>query len=399
MNNVKIDSPTVLQNWLYDLRGKGGLYYLETAMMENDLKKVLSTEKGQRIIRITCCSGQPFLESFLVALAHYINTPPLNKRLDNLIDGARVNKSTIYQAFLYDCNTYFKKQNVNIVLFYVVGQIDTFSSEDIMLLEQALLECDFSIIQIVAHGKNNNQIINLKTMENIERLDNVHFSYKHLDRHNDQIVKIEKGLVNAGIQYSIDKHLVVGDNIRKYEEEIGRSKLVIVIISDEYLRSPQCMFEITKIVKNGNFDNRVVCIAELNEYTRNGDGLKKIKAYWAEKKNDKAEQIKNEPGGSAYVLRELADINDFLKYLDDIWTYLTDVLTGSMEELSESDGEKLVEIVRKELNKRTEKVDVSGMSAVSGSTASTFGPSPSQSIQYGEKSIYVQNNEGTININ
>lgn len=236
-------------------------------------------------------------------------------------------------------------------------------------------------------------------MENIERLDNVHFSYKHLDRHNDQIVKIEKGLVNAGIQYSIDKHLLVGDNIRKYEEEIGRSKLVIVIISDEYLRSPQCMFEITKIVKNGNFDNRVVCIAELNEYTRNGDGLKKIKAYWTEKKNDKAEQIKNEPGGSAYVLRELADINDFLKYLDDIWTYLTDVITGSMEELSESDGEKLVEIVRKELNKHTEKVDVSGMSAVSGSTANTFGPSPSQSIQYGEKSIYVQNNKGTININ
>ena len=241
MNNVKIDSPTVLQNWLYDLRGKGGLYYLETAMIENDLKKALSTEKDQRIIRITCCSGQPFMESFLVALAHYINTPPLNKRLDNLIDGARVNKSTIYQAFLYDCNTYFKKQNVNIVLFYVVGQIDTFSSEDIMLLEQALIECDFSIIQIVAHGKSNNQIINLKTMENIERLDNVHFSYKHLDRHNDQIVKIEKGLVNAGIQYSIDKHLAVGDNIRKYEEEIGRSKLVIVIISDEYLRSPQCM--------------------------------------------------------------------------------------------------------------------------------------------------------------
>lgn len=399
MNKERIDSPTIFQKWLQDVRGHGGLYYLETSMMEDDLRKALFSEKGQRMIRLTCCSGQPFMESFLIALAHYINTPQVNKWVDILISGTDVNKHTIYQAFLYDCNLHFRNHSISVILFYVVGQINTFCKDDVLLLEQALQECNFSIIQIVAHSISNNQITNLKTMKNVERLNNVHFSYKHLDRHNDQIMKIEKGFVNAGIHYSIDKHLAVGDNIRKYEEEIGRSKLVIVIISDEYLRSPQCMFEITKIVKNGNFDNRVVCIAELNEYTRNGDGLKKIKTYWAEKKNDKAEQIKNEPGGSAYVLRELADINDFLKYLDDIWTYLTDVLTESMDELSKSDGEKLVEIVRKELTKRTERVDVSGMSAVSGSTANTFGPSPSQSIQYGEKSIYVQNNEGTININ
>lgn len=399
MNEVKIDSPAMFLSWLQGIRNQGGLYFLETTMMENDFKEALSFGKDQRMIRITCCSGQPFMESVLVALAHHINTLRVNHWLDRLMDGPRVNNHTIYQAFLYDCNIYFKEQNVSMILFYVVGQISTFCNDDILLLEQAIQECEFSIIQIVTHSISNNQITNFKTMINIERFDNVHFSYKHLDRHNKPIEKIEHGLVNAGIKYSIDKHLEVGYNIRSYEEEIAKSRLVIVIITKEYLQSIQCMHEITGIVRNGDFDKRVICIAELTDIPRNGDGLKEIKDYWVLEKNRKAEQIKDEPGGSAYLVREIQDIDDIIGGLNKVWQYLTDVLTGSMEDLSNNDGEKIVELVNNSLA-AIQKVNVDGMEVVSESTANTFMPPASpKSIQHGDKSIYIEKNDGVININ
>lgn len=400
MNKERIDSPTIFQKWLQDVRGHGGLYYLETSMMEDDLRKALFSEKGQRMIRLTCCSGQPFMESFLIALAHYINTPQVNKWVDKLISGTDVNKHTIYQAFLYDCNLHFRNHSISVILFYVVGQINTFCNDDVLLLEQALQECNFSIIQIVAHSISNNQITNLKTMENNERLDNVHFSYKHLDRHNKPIENIEKGLFNAGIKYSIDKHLEIGDNIRAYEAEIANSKLVIIIITKEYLHSIQCMHEITGIVENGDFDKRVICIAELPDISRNGDGLKIIKDYWKSEKQRKADQIKDEPGGSEYIIREIQDIDEIICSLNKVWKYLTDVMTGTMEDLSHNDGEKMVEIVKKSLDADIQKIDVDGMSAVSGSTTNTFAPpAMPKSIQHGDKSIYIEKNEGTININ
>lgn len=400
MNKERIDSPTLFQIWLQDVRGQGGLYYLETSMMENDVRCILTLEKGQRMVRITCCSGQPFMESFLVALAHYINTPQVNRWIGCMIDGTRVDKHTIYQAFLYDCNTYFREQNVGLLLFYVVGQINTFCKDDVLILEQALQECHFSIVQIIAHSNTNNKIINLNTMVNAERLDNVHFSYKHLDRHNEQIVKIEKGFVSAGIKYSIDKHLEVGDNIRSYETEIGMSRRVIIIITNEYLHSLQCMHEISKIMKEGNFHKRVICIAELTDIPRNGDGLKKIKDYWLCEKQRKAEQIKDEPGGSEYLIREIQDIDEIICNLNKIWEYLTDVLTGAMEDLSKNDGEKIVSLIKASLDADIEKMDVDGMSAVSGSTTNTFAPPSSpKTIQHGAKSIYIEKNEGTITIN
>lgn len=112
MNNVKIDSPTVLQECFQDIRVQIGLYYLETSMMENDLGKALSSEKGQRMIRMTCSTRQTFVESLFVSLAHHINTPQVIKWIDKLIDGTGVDKHTIYQAFFYECNTYFRGHNI-----------------------------------------------------------------------------------------------------------------------------------------------------------------------------------------------------------------------------------------------------------------------------------------------
>ncbi|MHC0061346.1 leucine-rich repeat domain-containing protein [Nostoc sp. UIC 10890] len=45
--------------------------------------------------------------------------------------------------------------------------------------------------------------------------------------------------------------------IKEFMQRIGRGKCIITIISDRYLKSPNCMFELVQIAKNGNFYDRI----------------------------------------------------------------------------------------------------------------------------------------------
>ena len=113
--------------------------------------------------------------------------------------------------------------------------------------------------------------------DGINEFNKVHISYKHLMRHTKAIDNIYHGLQEAGISVSIDKHDVeIRDSIREYEDEIGHSKHVIVVITPEYLHSIQCMYELKEIIKNGDIRRRITAIVEIDDISRDADGLRKI---------------------------------------------------------------------------------------------------------------------------
>lgn len=45
--------------------------------------------------------------------------------------------------------------------------------------------------------------------------------------------------------------------IREFMEEIGRGHAVVVVLSDKYLRSPNCMLELVEIMKAGDMHQRI----------------------------------------------------------------------------------------------------------------------------------------------
>lgn len=45
--------------------------------------------------------------------------------------------------------------------------------------------------------------------------------------------------------------------IKEFMQYLGRGKYIILIISDNYLKSPNCMFELLQIAQNGNFYDRI----------------------------------------------------------------------------------------------------------------------------------------------
>lgn len=154
------------------------------------------------------------------------------------------------------------------------------------------------------------------------------------------------------------------------------------------------MYEMTQLFKNGNVENRVFPIVDMGDIPRNGDGLSQIKNYWNDKKNRKAEQIKNEPGNSTYLLSEISKINDILKTMDEFWEYIVHTNTGDYTEMVADNANLLLNEIEKQINVSSVFQD--------NKFIPTTETAPKQSrriFQHGDKSIYVENNSGTININ
>lgn len=103
--------------------------------------------------------------------------------------------------------------------------------------------------------------------------------------------------------------------------------------------------------------------------------------------------IKTEPGGSSFVIQEIQKIDDVIKTLDDLWFFICRGFTGKFEELIKNDAAMLMEFI-KESRPRVEAPIDEKFIPSDGTKPAGF----RNVIQNGEKSVYVENNTGTINI-
>ncbi|HKY54587.1 MAG TPA: TIR domain-containing protein, partial [Anaerolineales bacterium] len=99
---------------------------------------------------------------------------------------------------------------------------------------------------------------------------------------NEVIVnQLDEALQGRGIKIIRDKRdLEYTGSIKNFMERIGAGDCVIVVISDKYLKSPNCMFELVEIAGNKQFGKRIfpVVLADANIYNWKGQ-LQYIK-HW-----------------------------------------------------------------------------------------------------------------------
>src|ERR1700752_70864 len=86
----------------------------------------------------------------------------------------------------------------------------------------------------------------------------VFISYAWGGESEEMVNKIDKSLKARGIKIVRDKRdLGYKGMIRKFMARIGQGNAVIVVISDKYLRSKNCMFELVEVAENKQFLDRV----------------------------------------------------------------------------------------------------------------------------------------------
>jgi adenylate kinase family enzyme len=70
--------------------------------------------------------------------------------------------------------------------------------------------------------------------------------------------QLDQAFQNKGITLVRDKRdLGFKGRIKEFMQRIGRGKCVVVVISDKYLKSENCMYELVQIAKNGEFYDRI----------------------------------------------------------------------------------------------------------------------------------------------
>ena len=391
-----------LRRMLTDTSLKSGLYLLDTDLEDEEIEKFIKSSglfayyKGS-LMPTKDCTG---FEWFIIGLSLKYETDEIRDLRNLFLCSPTKRQDTILFTLLVLLMRELSSERIAIIHVCGGSDLTSLSNDEVSKLREATNETHYPVI-VVNRKKTIDPLITIvslretKRIAKMERTEVLHISYKHDTAYENAMKSIQTGLEKNGITYSIDEYdIMYRDNIDDYEKEIGASDRVIMFVVSSYLRSLDCMFEMTQMFKNGNVKERIYPVVDMGGIPRNGDGLKQIKDFWQQEKVRKSEQIKTEPGGSSFVMQEIEKIDDIILTLNAFWSFICRDSTGRYEKLIENDAALLIE----ELNKTWPKD--------SGLIDENFVPSDDTKpagfrtvIQNGEKSVYVENNTGTININ
>ena len=384
---------------------QSGLYLLDTDLNDNELETFMKSINDchyiKEVLPLTTKGNE--LELFLVGL-HSSCGRNLDVSFNQLFTLEGKRKDTLLYKLLVDVLKGVCLKRINII--HICGEVDLSSvcSEDLHKLHAALFH---NIETTLVIGRQQSEIFGVHTI--IKRilmkgkirmsmeLSKVYISYKHDSTYNGVLDSIKNGLKNNGIGFSIDQNsLRYKDNIEEYEKEIGQADRVIMIITPSYFESQACMFEMTQIFEYGRVEERVFPIVDMGDIPRNGDGLSQIKSYWQNEKEEKALELTEEPGSSEFRIAEITKIDNIIRHLDDLWRFIVHVNTETIDELTKDDAAMLINALKKSLSIPLVDIEMNRLSILSTDTKPT---TPRAVNQYGDKSIYIENNSGDIIIN
>ncbi len=163
---------------------------------------------------------------------------------------------------------------------------------------------------------------------------------------------IEKEFQKRGLRIIRDKNdLGYKGRIKTFMEEIGRGKYIILIISNKYLRSENCMFELLQIFRNRDFYERIFPVV-----------LEEVKIAKAVDRLDLLKYWENETENLNAKIRELKELSNIQGVTDDLNLYteirgniarlthiLKDINTLTTDRHIQSDFEQLYELVEEKV--------------------------------------------------
>jgi hypothetical protein len=135
--------------------------------------------------------------------------------------------------------------------------------------------------------------------------------------------ELDEAFRNRGVTIVRDKRdLGFKGSITEFMEGIGRSRCVILVIGDKYLKSANCLFELVQAAKRGDFAGRVfpVVLGDARIY----DPVERLEyvRYWEQKRDELDAAMKRVSADNLQGFREeidlYAEIRTLLPRLTDV---------------------------------------------------------------------------------
>ena len=134
-------------------------------------------------------------------------------------------------------------------------------------------------------------------------------------------------------------------------ERIGRGKCVIAVISEKYLKSPNCMFELVQVAKSGEFYDRIfpIVLADAQIY-KPIERIKYIK-HWEDEIKALDEAMRGVGAANLQGFREEIDqYTEIRNTIAELTNLLRDMNTLTPDIHQQSEFEELIKAIEVRLN-------------------------------------------------
>lgn len=222
----------------------------------------------------------------------------------------------------------------------------------------------------------------------------IYISYNWQEDSNEMANQLVQAFEARGIEIIRDKtHTTYKDSIKNFMQQIGQGKCVIAVISDSYLKSETCMFELVEIARNGDFYDRIFPLVLKDARIYKATERLRYIQYWEGRIQELETAMKS--GGLANLQGITDDLNLYTEIRNRIAS-LTDILkdmnTLTPDLLRESEFAAMIQAVEAKLAE-----DVQNIPNPTGKTSS----SSSTIVQHFHGSVYgvAGNVEGNLQIN
>ncbi|MGF2038254.1 MAG: COR domain-containing protein [Nostoc sp. CmiVER01] len=181
----------------------------------------------------------------------------------------------------------------------------------------------------------------------------VFISYTWRDQQSKPLVeKIEQAFQAKGIKIIRDTNAIVyKERFQEFMQRLSRGTCVILVISDEYLKSENCMYELVEIAKNGEFYKRIfpIILADANIMKATGR-LKYIK-HWEDEIKELDKGMKEVSAARLQGIREEIDqYTEIRNTIAELTNLLRDMNTLTPDIHSESGFESLLNAIAHRLD-------------------------------------------------
>ncbi len=141
------------------------------------------------------------------------------------------------------------------------------------------------------------------------------------------------------------------DSIREFMRRIGQGRCVVIVISEKYLKSENCMFELLEIARAKGFRARIfpIVLSDANVYK--ATGRVRYVRHWEDEIRALDEALKTVRGDNLTKLQE--DLNlyaEIRRLFDGIADTLRDMNSLTAEEHEGSGFEELLRRIRAQVH-------------------------------------------------
>jgi hypothetical protein len=179
----------------------------------------------------------------------------------------------------------------------------------------------------------------------------IFISYAWGGEREEIVDQIDRALQSRGMRIIRDKRdLGYRGSISQFMERIGRGNCVVVVISDKYLRSPNCMFELVEIAEGKQFHDRIfpVVLNDANIY----DPVKRIEyvKFWEVKRAELADAMRTLDPANLQGIREDMDLYDRIRdRISGLTSILKDMNTLTPDMHRNSDFSELYSAIERRM--------------------------------------------------